>query len=151
MTAATPVRARPLRCRSAVGGLALAGLVVALVSADALPDWPRGYALYRGFGTLDAEISGTGVALPAKASACVNCHDATPSGAPRRIGPLDRAALTTATPRRGGPPSAYSGETFCAVLRDGVDPAFVMVDRTMPRFRLSDEDCRALWTYVSVR
>jgi hypothetical protein len=51
-------------------------------------------------------------------------------------------------PRRGGPPSAFDRDTFCRLLRTGVDPAWVVVDVSMPRYALSDEQCHALWTHL---
>ena len=50
---------------------------------------------------------------------------------------------------RGGPPSGYDRGTLCRLLREGIDPAHVMVTRTMPRFDLDDAACAALWTHLS--
>ncbi|GBD47839.1 hypothetical protein [Methylopila sp. Yamaguchi] len=111
----------------------------------------RGYALYHGYLQLQASVAATEVPLPTSASRCVNCHDAQPSGAPRRVVPLDRTSLVQPVARRGGPPSTYDAASFCAAAREGLDPSFVILDRTMPRFAISDDDCRALWRYVSAR
>ncbi len=97
-------------------------------------------------------VMGHDIDLPAQASRCANCHDAQQAaGSVRLVSPLTRAALTEPQPRRGGPPSVYDQQAFCAFLRTGIDPAYVLVDRTMPRFALDDADCNALWTYVSSR
>jgi hypothetical protein len=50
--------------------------------------------------------------------------------------------------RRGGPPSNYDREGFCALLRRGIDPAFVMISVEMPRYTIDDASCRALWRYL---
>ncbi len=51
--------------------------------------------------------------------------------------------------RRGGPPSHYGRGSFCKLLREGVDPAFVMLSVEMPRYTIDDVDCQALWHYVT--
>ncbi|GLK56874.1 hypothetical protein JOD31_002908 [Methylopila capsulata] len=137
------------RSWAAVAALAI-GSVGAASAAAFLPG-VRGYALYHGYATLQASVAATEVPLPTSASRCVNCHDAAPSGAPRRVVRLDRASLVQPTARRGGPVSAYDAASFCAAVREGLDPSFVILDRTMPRFALSDDDCGALWRYVSAR
>jgi hypothetical protein len=136
--------------------LAAAAVAVALAAgatAVAGSGWVRGWALYHGHLEAAGRIMGHGADLPPAAARCANCHDAAPGAglARRSIAPLDRASLTEARPRRGGPPSAYTSESFCAVVRGGIDPAMVMVNRTMPRFDMPDADCAALWTYVSSR
>jgi hypothetical protein len=82
--------------------------------------------------------------------ACRQCHlgsapDAGTSPAPR----LDRAFLRQPIQRRGGPPSAYDLPTFCKLLRTGIDPAYVLIDRIMPTYQVSEADCAALWEYVT--
>ncbi|WP_020186532.1 hypothetical protein [Methylopila sp. 73B] len=142
------MRWRP-RGAAATAALALGGVGAASAAAF-LPD-VRGYALYHGYAGLQASVAATEVPLPTSASRCANCHDARPSAAPRRVVALDRASLTQATPRRGGPASVYDAAAFCTALRDGLDPSSVLLDRTMPRFVLPDDDCQALWRYVSGR
>jgi hypothetical protein len=67
-----------------------------------------------------------------------------------RIGPvLSAQTLQTATPRRGGPASFYNQAAFCRVLQDGIDPAWVQLKRAMPRYRLSESECRGLWIYLT--
>jgi hypothetical protein len=95
--------------------------------------------------------------LPLHAAICVNCH-ATGSASPtppanrttQSFGPLlSPAWLKQSIPRRGGPPSRYDETTFCRVLSTGVDPAYVIVRREMPRYDMPASDCRALWVYLS--
>ncbi len=35
------------------------------------------------------------------------------------------------------------------MLRDGVDPAYVLLNVEMPRYRISDGDCAALWHFLT--
>lgn len=134
-------------------GLAAIGVGCVLLAANAdLRSWLRGAAIYNGFVERTGRIMGHQSDLPAEASRCANCHDAPVSpNTTRTVAVLTKAALTESRSRRGGPPYAYTGESFCNFLRTGVDPVFVMADRTMPRFALDDDDCAGLWRYVSSR
>lgn len=128
------------------------GLMVVGLAAAAGP-WAWGYALYHGYLQLKGRIAGHENDLPVNASRCSNCHDAANNSGKttRSIAPVNETALTTPVQRRGGPPSVYSESSFCSFLGDGIDPAFIQSDRTMPRFNLSSLECHALWTYVSMR
>jgi len=111
----------------------------------------KGRALYAGERPLPGRILGHETDLPAEASRCSNCHGQ--PGSRNEPGqtyapPLGKAMLTTPRPRRGGPPSVYTAEALCTLLRSGVDPAHVVIPRTMPRYRPSDEDCAALWAHM---
>jgi hypothetical protein len=69
-----------------------------------------------------------------------------------RFGPaLNAAWLTQAQSRRGGPPSVYSVQAFCKLLRDGIDPAWVLVNQTMPHYAVTDAQCDQIWAYVNRR
>lgn len=107
-----------------------------------------GQALYEGRAVLAARLAGPGGdALPSDATRCSNCHDG--QGA---IGPaLERATLLAALPRRGGPPSRYDAAALCRLLREGIDPAHVMLPRVMPRYQIDDGACLALWRFLSAR
>ena len=50
--------------------------------------------------------------------------------------------------RRGGPPSAYDAASLCELLREGIDPAWVMVRQEMPRYAATDAQCIALWAFL---
>lgn len=120
-------------------------------------DADRGRLLYLGQSPLVARIAGQDFALPAHASRCANCHlpsasaaNATTAADTQRVGPvLTPAMLTEPTRRRGGPPSRFDSATFCRLLRTGVDPAHVLIERTMPRYHISDTDCSSLWRHLS--
>ena len=117
----------------------------------------QGRQLFHGeastLGTVPGRLAGHGDDLPAMATRCANCHasgegrdppSTTPAFAPR----LNRQGLTQAVPRRGGPPSAYDAASLCKLLRDGIDPAWVMVRQEMPRYAATDAQCLALWTFL---
>jgi hypothetical protein len=128
---------------------AAAALPPAAAPAEALA---RGRALFAGTAPLHGTISGHASALPPAGARCVNCHAAGiagPASAPASFAPLlTRPHLTELLPRRGGPPSRYDEATFCRLLRTGVDPAYVLITRSMPRYELPDADCRALWLHL---
>lgn len=133
--------------------LALAvGLVAAgLGAAATAPTWlagPGGAAgaeWFDGRRPLVARIAGHDEALPPLASRCSNCH----AGPGAVGGELNRATLAGLRPRRGGPPSRYDAARLCRLLREGIDPAHVMVPREMPRYTIDDEACAALWSHLS--
>lgn len=116
----------------------------------------RGAALYAGEAPLAGRLFGHDGALPSTATRCRNCHEpgAAPTG-PAGPGPyaaaLNAASLQTARPRRGGPPSAFDAARLCALLRNGVDPAHVMIATTMPRYDITDAQCEDLWAYLASR
>ncbi|MEO8808021.1 MAG: hypothetical protein ABI433_18215 [Burkholderiaceae bacterium] len=117
----------------------------------------RGVDLFNGGAPLQGTIVGHTNALPPSAARCINCHaigTAAPSSAASAsaasFGPLlTPQSLTGAVARRGGPPSRYDAAAFCRLLRQGVDPAWVVVPRSMPRYALTDADCHALWDHLT--
>jgi hypothetical protein len=133
----------------------------------------RGARLFTGEAPLEASLRGHDHALPLDALRCSNCHvvgpDASPSAVvltaakPAGWGPDVGPRGVVATPvaphlgphsllepqrRRGGPPSQYAVDSFCKLLRTGVDPAQVYAAHAMPVYRISDADCTALWAYL---
>lgn len=149
---------RPLNARSfwfAAGALS----IVLAPSATIAQDADRGKRLFHGELPLSGKIVGHANALPPEASRCVNCHR--PMAAQRTspavsgtsgsaFGPvLDAASLTRDNKRRGGPPSRYDEAAFCKLLATGIDPAYILVPSTMPRYELGSADCRALWAYLA--
>jgi hypothetical protein len=105
----------------------------------------RGAELSDGRLPLTGGLQGHDDPLPAEALRCANCHEGSTAVAPR----LDRGLLQQAQPRRGGPPSSYDETSFCRLLREGLDPAHVLLPREMPRYRIDDRDCAALWAYLN--
>lgn len=121
----------------------------------------RGGRLFTGEAPLDASLRGHDQVLPPDALRCSNCHvvdvsagaglaaqgasAAAASPAPPRLG---AQALLQPQRRRGGPPSSYSAQSFCRLLRSGIDPAQVYTAQTMPNYRISDADCMALWAFL---
>jgi cytochrome c553 len=146
-----------MKRRGALPVLALALLSATAGAADEATA-SRGRALFLGEAHVPARIAGQDFGLPAQASRCVNCHGATATKAASAATPiadvpgapaLSAATLTTLTRRRGGPPSRYDAAALCKLLRSGVDPAHVMIFRSMPRYEISDADCQALWLHLT--
>ena len=119
-----------------------------------------GKALFTGGVALSARMPGHDVDLPPETVRCANCHGRQPppvasaaagSGKPQDVygSALSAEALLQSRPRRGGPPSRYDLAAFCRVLSHGIDPAHVMVTQTMPRYRVSPEQCDSLWSFVT--
>jgi hypothetical protein len=112
-----------------------------------------GEALYKGTDPLKGRIRGHEDLLPPSAVACVNCHSAQSSSrlAAKPAPQLNRAWLTEMRQRRGGPPSTYNQASFCKVLRTGIDPVYVLVDREMPVYDLDDNQCAGLWNSLTAK
>ena len=123
-----------------------------------------GRQIYRGEVALPGTIQGHAQPLPPLAARCTNCHSresvarvAALSASGLAPGPaavsfaplLTRDRLLTPMARRGGPPSRYDTASFCRLLRTGIDPAYVLIPRQMPRYELSDAQCAALFGYLS--
>jgi hypothetical protein len=149
-------------------GLLLSGLALAAGARCGLESnspLTAGKALFHGTVPLKARMVGHDTDLPATAVRCSNCHSRQPapaaaanSAAPSAVsGPspqdtfgsqLSRASLLESRPRRGGPRSRYDEASFCRVLREGIDPASVMISQTMPRYRVTPQECHQLWTFA---
>lgn len=107
-----------------------------------------GQRWFNGATPLQARMVGHAQDLPAAAAACINCHGAGASNERFAVA-LNRTWLTQPQTRRGGPLSRYDATSFCRVLREGIDPAWVVVNQTMPRYEVTDLQCRALWTHLT--
>jgi hypothetical protein len=123
------------------------GVWLAHAAAPSTAGPSTGQSLFEGRAALTARVSGHAAVLPPEAARCINCH----AGAQPIGGALTRERLLAPLPRRGGPPSRYELASFCRLLRSGIDPAWVLIDRAMPRFELDEAQCAALWAYVSSR
>ncbi len=132
-------------------GAAVAVATGAIAAATAtLEAWQRradGAALYEGRQPLVARVSGHEQPLPALAARCANCHEGAQAIAPA----LTERTLAHAQPRRGGPPSRYDARALCRLLREGLDPALVLVPRAMPRYEIDERACSALWAHLQSR
>ncbi len=117
--------------------------------ADA--DLNLGQALFAGKVALRGRIRTHFADLPPEVVRCANCHavaagpDVRGSLAPR----LSRELLLVPHRRRGGPPSIYDRNRFCALLRQGADPASVLINVEMPAYAIDDADCNALWRFLT--
>jgi hypothetical protein len=113
----------------------------------------RGRALFRGQKPLEGRIRDHRDGLPPETVRCRNCHVVAGQPLPERaIAPrLDRSLLLSTRSRRGGPPSAYGPESFCKLLRTGVDPVYILIARSMPIYDVDDSQCRSLWLFLVER
>lgn len=114
-------------------------------------DAKRGALLYHGKETLKARLSGHGDVLPAQMGRCANCHSPAKSErTAETFAPiLTRDWLLQSRPRHGGPAYAYTQESFCNTVRTGIDPDYIILSRVMPRFEISQDQCQALWAYLT--
>lgn len=110
----------------------------------------QGKKIFMGNVPVIGRLQGHEDPLPPQIARCVSCHARSQRNSGENFAPpLTRTWLTEPHPRRGGPAYAYDRQGFCATVRDGVDPGFVLLMRSMPRFNLNDRECRALWTYLT--
>jgi hypothetical protein len=110
-----------------------------------------GILLFHGSEPLKGTLQGMSIELPAETLRCQNCHTG-PGGAAiagSSAPALNGTMLTTAHPRRGGPPSRYTEASFCKLLRTGIDPVYIVVAREMPRYQIDDPQCASLWSYLT--
>lgn len=113
-----------------------------------------GRQMFEGERPVQGMLSDDDAVLPATASRCANCHQwseaSPPDGGTQAIGPaLTKEWLLALRRRRGGPASRYDLTSFCTLLRTGVDPAHVLIQRTMPRYQVDETGCRALWDFLT--
>lgn len=133
---------------AATPGAATAPAASAPAAQDALRP---GQQLFYGEVDLHGRIRTHVVDLPPQVVRCGNCH-AVRDGpdVPRSLAPrLTRNLLLEPLARRGGPPSRYDFARFCALLRSGLDPAYVLISVEMPVYNIDDDGCRALWGFVT--
>ncbi|SAK73080.1 hypothetical protein AWB81_03323 [Caballeronia arationis] len=131
--------------------LALAALA-RLAHADQQPCKPDdlGCAIYNGQHAVAAHLRDDDRPLPAWTTRCANCHAGTDKSgifAP----PLTPSYLLDAETRRGGPASRYQPTSFCRAVKDGIDPANVLLRKAMPHYQISDSECAALWGFLTNR
>jgi hypothetical protein len=125
-------------------------LIAPLLFASSEHGVVRGQRLFSGVEAVTGTISGHKAAMPAEAVTCRNCHQAGDSPARQSFGPrLNRDTLLELHKRRGAPPSTYDEQTFCRILRTGVDPAYIVISPEMPRYQIDEQQCRSLWLYLT--
>lgn len=141
-----------MRMRCLDRSLSMLCVLIGCVGAHAqTADIRRGERVYLGEADVSGHMVGHTTNLPRMALKCVNCHAKDASVQKDKTGfapPLSGAHLLHEKSRRGGPPSKYDLPGFCKLLREGIDPAFVVIDNAMPRYKLSLVDCESLWLYV---
>jgi hypothetical protein len=140
---------------SGLGACLLIGSATAYANELWAQDQPDtfGQDLFEGRVGAQAKMSGHSMALPVQASRCINCHESTrASRQTQNFGTqLNRRILMATIARRGGPASRYDALSFCKVIREGLDPANVVINSAMPRYQVSDAQCTSLWSYVMSR
>ncbi|CAB3716621.1 hypothetical protein LMG24238_04567 [Paraburkholderia sediminicola] len=141
------LRRRHQTIRSAIG-LALFALACLANAGQPCESADLGCAIFNGQHAIPAHLRDDDRALPDWTTRCINCH--TGKQPVESFAPLlTPSYLLDAISRRGGPPSRYNPDTFCRVLKDGVDPASVMLRKSMPNYQISDTECAALWRYIT--
>jgi len=155
-------RRRFLEARAAAMRVAFVAVVavVAFVAVVAIAPLARaqtacdpadmGCAIFNGQHPMTAHLRDDERPLPSFATRCVNCHVGT-STKPAFAPPLTHDALLGVASRRGGPLSHYDATSFCRAVKDGIDPAGVLLRKSMPHYRIADTECQALWQYVMHR
>jgi hypothetical protein len=124
-------------------------LILAISVGAATVSPQRGDALFHGKEPLGGRIRGDDQLLPPEAVRCVNCHGAKSTRLSGKAAPhIDSALLLEFRQRRGGPPSRYDQRAFCRLLRNGTDPAQILIAREMPTYELDDAQCGSLWTFL---
>jgi len=110
----------------------------------------RGAALFNGREDLQGKLDGMSITLPPETLRCKNCHSGPDQAAVSNSSApaLTASTLMTVRSRRNGPPSSYTPQSFCKLLRTGVDPEYVVVSRDMPRYSIDEAQCESLWSYV---
>jgi hypothetical protein len=143
-------RPRYRSARVAAIGLALVAMARLAYALGSCEPASLGCAIFNGQHPLSAHLRDDNSALPAWTTRCVNCHvgaSASTTFAP----PLTRDYLLGATRRRGGPISHYDPAAFCHAVKDGVDPAGIVLRKPMPRYQMTDAECSALWRFVTTQ
>ncbi len=105
-------------------------------------------------GAIEAIVGDEGVTLPASAAPCTSCHGR--DGLGREEGGLlppdiRWSQLTKSYGHvhgNGRRHPAFDEESFARLLRTGLDPAGNELDRSMPRYRMSDEAIADLVDYL---
>lgn len=142
-------RLRHLAARSAIG-LALVAIACPVNAAQSCDPSALGCLIFSGQHAIAAHLRDDDRPLPDWTTRCVNCHTQT-GPASAFAPPLTADYLLAATRRRGGPPSNYDPTTFCRAVRNGIDPAEVLLRKAMPQYQISDAECTALWQFLTNR
>ena len=147
-----------------VGVLMLAAALLALRQQGRCVAVARGEALFQGATQFPGRLAGHAQALPTAATRCVNCHGRSDDVAAiaraagntgwsaslvRTAPSLGHATLAVLRSRRGGPASAYDAAALCRLLRDGIDPAQVVIAGAMPRYEPTEAQCADLWAALT--
>ncbi|WP_368623221.1 hypothetical protein [Paraburkholderia sp. BR13444] len=128
--------------------LGLASIMCVAHAAPLCEPKDLGCAIFNGQRSVAAQLRDDDHLLPGSTTRCANCHSQT-GAADAFAPPLTARTLFPAKSRRDGPASSYDQATFCRALREGIDPANVLLRKAMPHYRISDSECAALWHFVT--
>lgn len=128
--------------------LGLASITYVVHAAPLCEPRDLGCAIFNGQHSVAAQLRDDDHLLPGSTTRCANCHSQT-GAADAFAPPLSAGNLFPAKSRRDGPASSYDQATFCRALREGIDPANVLLRKAMPHYRISDTECAALWHFVT--
>jgi mono/diheme cytochrome c family protein len=157
-----------MSCRAALGALLLSIAAAAGSPALAAETAPvasdllaLGRALYlegrRADGSPLVATRTGGLSIAGPEAACGNCHRRSGMGGTEGrsyIPPVTAHALFTAMPSGRGPSAlgdgrpAYTEASLAQALREGVDASGRTLDFLMPRYRLQDQEVKALQAYL---
>ena len=140
-------RSQRAAARAAVA-LALAAVTCSGRAAQPCEPADLGCLIFNGQYAIPARLRDDDRLLPGSTTRCINCHTRTDS-AGTFAPPLTPGYLFAATRRRGGPSSSYDPAAFCRALKDGIDPAEIVLRKAMPRYQISDTECAAIWHFVT--
>lgn len=131
---------RPLAALMLPVLLGLTGWATAAPTPDVLAWREQGRALFHGESRWQQAPSLASVALPAQASACARCHGASGQGG--------QEAGVSVPPLQAG--SGERARRLVAMAESGHGPDGRALSAPMPRYRLNDDERRALVAYLSV-
>lgn len=110
---------------------------------------PRDY--YSGPARMRARLQGFDALLEPSSVRCSNCHGVDGGGIPRGVikGTNIRSASLGNRRSASGAPWSYDAGSFCTAVRRGIDGSGRILEPGMPRYDITDEQCRSLWNYVT--
>lgn len=106
---------------------------------------------YSGPARMRAHLDGIDALLEPSSVRCSNCHGVDAGGIP--LGVIKGTNIHSASlgNRRSasGASWSYDGASFCTAVRKGIDGSGRILEPGMPRYDITDSQCRSLWNYVT--
>lgn len=128
-----------------------AATLASILESCALAPVSNANDYYSGPARLRARMDGIDAPLEFASVRCSNCHGVDGAGIPRGAIPAPNIRQPNAVERRSssGARWSYDASGFCTALRKGVDGSGRILEPGMPRYDLTDSQCRMLWDYVT--